>query len=176
MNKKILENIRNSGFSLTALTKLCPELNALRHVPQNPEYHAEGDVYKHTEMVCKRLTELSEWQQSDPVEQEMLFLAAAFHDIGKPACTKLEEGKWISPRHTIVGEKEFRKMVYQHAGQFDLTFSQREIVAKLIRHHGLPVWFWTKKRPERYLIKAAESIPLRLLYLLAKADAAGICP
>ncbi len=173
MNGKILREIRGSGFSLTALTGFCPELNALREVPQNPEYHAEGDVYRHTEMVCEKLTELSEWQELNPDEQELLFLAAAFHDIGKPVCTKLEDGNWISPRHTIVGEKEFRRIVYQDAGRFGLAFSQRETVAKLIRYHGLPIWFWTKKRPERDLMKAAESIPLRLLYLLAKADAKG---
>lgn len=173
MNGKILREIRGSGFSLTALTRLCPELNALRDVPQNPEYHAEGDVYRHTEMVCEKLMELSEWQELNHDEQELLFLAAAFHDMGKLVCTKLEDGKWISPRHTIVGEKEFRRMVYQDAGRFGLTFSQRETVAKLIRYHGLPIWFWTKKKPERDLMKAAESIPLRLLYLLAKADAKG---
>lgn len=173
MNGNILGKIRDSGFSLTALTGICPELDAMKKIPQNPEYHAEGDVYRHTEMVCEELIKLSEWQEADPGEQEILLLAAAFHDIGKPVCTKLEDGKWISPGHTIVGEKEFRRMVYQDAGRFGLTFSQREIVAKLIRHHGLPVWFWTKKRPERGLIQAAESIPLRLLYLLAKADGLG---
>lgn len=173
MNGSILEKIRDSRFSLTALTGICPELDAMKEIPQNPEYHAEGDVYRHTEMVCEKLIKLSKWQEADPVEQEILLLAAAFHDIGKPVCTKLEEGKWISPGHTIVGEKEFRRMVYQDSGRFGLTFSQREIVAKLIRHHGLPVWFWTKKRPERGLIQAAESIPLRLLYLLAKADGLG---
>lgn len=173
MNGKILREIRGSGFSLTALAGVCPELEALRDVPQNPEYHAEGDVYRHTEMVCERLTKFSEWKETDSGEQEILFLTAAFHDIGKPICTKLEDGKWISPKHTIVGEKEFRRVVYKNAGRFGLTFSQRETVAKLIRYHGLPVWFWSKKKPERDLIKAAESIPLRLLYLLSKADVAG---
>lgn len=173
MNEKIWREIRGSGFSLTALAGICPELDALRNVPQNPEYHAEGDVYRHTEMVCEKLTKFSEWQELDAGEQEMLFLTAAFHDIGKPACTKLEDGKWVSPKHTIVGEKEFRRLVYKNADRLDLTFSQREAVAKLIRYHGLPVWFWTKKKPERDLIKAAESIQLRLLYLLSRADVTG---
>ena len=172
-NRKILGEIRGSGFSLTALAEICPELDVLKNVPQNPEYHAEGDVYRHTEMVCEKLTKLSEWQNLSSEEQEILFLAAAFHDIGKTVCTKLEDGKWVSPKHTIVGEKEFRRLVYKNADRFGLTFSQRETVAKLIRYHGLPVWFWTKKKPERDLIKAAESIQLRLLYLLSRADVTG---
>lgn len=173
MGKSILEEIRSSGFSLKALAEICPELNALKEVPQNPEYHAEGDVYVHTEMVCGILTQLAEWQGLSADEQELLFLAAAFHDIGKTACTRFEDGRWTAPRHTIVGEKEFRGMVYRDSERFGLTFSQRETAAKLIRYHGMPVWFWTKKRPEAELIRAAESIPLRLLYLLSAADVTG---
>ena len=64
-------------------------------------------------------------------------------------------------------------MAYREAEQFGLNFHQREMAAKLIRYHGLPVWFWKKQRPELDLLKAAESIPLRLLYLLSKADVQG---
>ncbi len=173
MDRKILEEVRNSGFSFSGLAEKYSPLAALADVPQEPEYHAEGDVYRHTEMVCSELTQLSEWQELGEEEQDLLFLAAAFHDIGKAVCTRQEEGKWISPKHTILGEKEFRRMAYREARQFGLTFHQRETVAKLIRYHGMPVWFWKKKRPEFDLLKASESIRLRLLYLLAKADAQG---
>lgn len=168
-----MEGIRNNGFSLGWLAGRCPQLSALKEVPQNPEYHGEGDVYRHTEMVCRELVNLPEWQELEPEEQELLFLSAAFHDIGKAVCTKQEGGKWVSPKHTIAGEKDFRRLVYREAECFGLTFRQREMVAKLVRFHGLPVWFWTKKRMEFKLLKAAESIPLRLLYLLSKADARG---
>lgn len=173
MKQNILEEIRGSNFSLEWLACHSPGLSALKEIPQNPEYHGEGDVYRHTEMVCGKLLELHQWQELEKEEQEILFLAAAFHDIGKASCTKLEDGEWVSRKHTIVGEKVFRRMVYREAEQFGLTFCQRETVAKLIRYHGLPVWFWTKSRPEFDLLKAAESIPLRLLYLLSKADVQG---
>lgn len=171
--QEILKRIQGSGFSLAHLSDHCPELQALKNIPQNPAYHGEGDVYSHTEMVCEELLSLHEWNTLSTAEQELLFLAAAFHDIGKTACTKQEDGKWISPKHTIVGEKIFRRMIYREADRFGLTFHQRETAAKLIRYHGLPVWFWTKRRPELDLLKAAESIPLRLLYLLSKADVQG---
>lgn len=161
------------GFSFHRLSDRYPELYMLKGIPQNPEYHREGDVYNHTEMVCEKLLSLSEWTELPKQEQELLFLAAAFHDIGKISCTRQENGKWISPKHTIIGEKVFRRMVYRNAAQFGLTFHQRESAAKLIRYHGLPVWFWTKKRTEFDLLKAAEDIPLRLLYLLSKADVQG---
>ncbi len=173
MNQIILKGIRDSDFSLGWLARNCSGLSRLKNIPQNPEYHGEGDVYQHTEMVCGKLVELPEWRELEREEQELLFLAAAFHDIGKAVCTKQEDGQWVSPKHTIIGEKEFRRIAYKEAEQFGLTFRQRETAAKLIRYHGLPVWFWTKRRPELDLLKAAESIPLRLLYLLSKADIQG---
>lgn len=173
MSKQILKEIRSSNFSLSQLSVHYPELSALKNIPQNPEYHGEGDVYRHTEMVCQRLTELPGWMELKTEEQEILFLSAAFHDIGKVYCTKKENGNWISPKHAVVGEKVFRRIAYKGAAQFGLTFPQRETVAKLIRYHGMPVWFWTKERTEFDLLKAAESIPLRLLYLLSKADVQG---
>lgn len=173
MGNPVCTEILKGGFSLARLAERCPELTALKEIPQNPEYHGEGDVYRHTEMVCQRLTESESWQSLSSDEQAVLFLAAAFHDIGKSVCTKREDGVWVSPRHTLVGEKLFRRLAYREAQRFGLTFGQRETVAKLIRYHGLPVWFWTKKRPDFELLRAAETIPLRLLYLLSHADVLG---
>ena len=173
INQNIFQVIRDSNFSFSHLSYYCSKLYALKNVPQNPEYHGEGDVYCHTELVCEKLLALSEWKELTQEEQELLFLAGAFHDIGKIYCTRQEDGVWSSPKHTIIGEKVFRQIAYKNVEQFGLTFQQREIIAKLIRYHGLPVWFLTKDRTEFDLLKVAESIPLRLLYLLSKADVTG---
>lgn len=173
MSRNILEEAERSGFCFEGLAALYPGLQLMKQVQQNPEYHREGDVYVHTKLVCSRLTKLPEWDDLSFREQKTLFLAAAFHDIGKTICTKQENGVWISPKHTIIGEKEFRRMAYREREMFGLSFQERELIAKLIRFHGLPVWFWEKRRPEFDLLKAAESVPLRLLYLLSKADVQG---
>ena len=188
MHENILAAIRKDGFSFPALVQHFPELSQLKQVPQNPAYHAEGDVYCHTQMVCEALTRLPAWQEfcrnkpkdslSSPSgsgfdEMALLFLSAAFHDIGKTVCTRLEDGNWVSPKHTITGAKLFRETAYREAGRFGLTFSEREFVASAIRYHGLPVWFWKKARPEMDLFRAAESLPLRLLQLLSCADVQG---
>ncbi|MDE7324740.1 MAG: AAA family ATPase [Lachnospiraceae bacterium] len=173
MSETILQAIRRDGFSFPSLTARCPELLLLKQVPQNPAYHAEGDVYCHTGMVCEALVNLPEWQNLSATEQELLFLAAAFHDIGKISCTKYEDGTLVSPRHTLVGAKLFQRTAYRETERFLLSFAQREFVTNAIRYHGLPVWFFKKTRPEAELLKAAECIPLRLLSLLAKADILG---
>ena len=62
MHCNICDEMSDNGFSLSWLAKQYPELSALKQIPQNPEYHGEGDVYQHTEMVCQRLTESALWQ------------------------------------------------------------------------------------------------------------------
>ena len=173
MRGQILDEICAGGFSFPRLEENHPELSALREIPQNPAYHGEGDVFRHTEMVCETLTSLCDWQQLALQDRALLFLAAAYHDLGKAVCTRWEEGNWVSPRHTRIGEGCFRRKAFREAGSFGLTFWQRELVAGLIRSHGLPVWFFTKENPEYALLQAAESIPLRFLYLLSAADVAG---
>ena len=76
-NQNILKKIRDIHFSFSEFAACCPELLKLKEIPQNAEYHAEGDVYRHTEMVCEKLVELSEWEQLESEEQEILFLSAA---------------------------------------------------------------------------------------------------
>ena len=50
MNHEILTEIRNGNFSFNWLAECYPGLSILKNVPQNPEYHGEGDVYRHTEI------------------------------------------------------------------------------------------------------------------------------
>ena len=59
---EILREIRRSGFSFQRLSGIYSELNQMKGVPQNPVYHSEGDVFRHTEMVCDCLLALPEWK------------------------------------------------------------------------------------------------------------------
>ena len=68
MCQEILKEIRSCGFSFQKLSGKYPELNLLKNIPQNPTYHGEGDVYRHTEMVCERLLSLPEWRELEKEE------------------------------------------------------------------------------------------------------------
>ena len=37
----------------------------LKGCPQNPSYHAEGDVWIHTRMVCEAMVGLDSWNRLD---------------------------------------------------------------------------------------------------------------
>ena len=146
-------------------------------VPRDTEWHGEGDVLTHTKMVAAALFDLPEYQALDEQAQHILFAAALLHDVEKRSTTTEErDGKTriISPRHAKKGEHTARQILY-----CDLAapFAVHQVVAKLVRWHGLPLWAIEKPRPEHAVIAANLHTDTRLLTILAKADALGrICP
>lgn len=137
---------------------------------QDSIWHAEGNVYVHTKMVIDALLQLPEYQQCTPNDQYILQLAALLHDIAKPQCTFVEDGRIVSPRHAKVGEKVTRDYLW------DMPFGQRETVCSLVRLHGLPLWSLDKPNPNREVIASSWRVRNELIYIIAKADVLGrIC-
>lgn len=76
-----------------------PELKALIGVPQNPRYHREGDVWKHTMMVLDEAAKLR-----CRVENPYAFmLSALVHDFGKALCTEEIDGTLHAYDHEKAG-------------------------------------------------------------------------
>lgn len=148
----------------------------LKEVPQNPIYHAEGDVWIHTRMVLEELLQLSGYQDLKSDQQAVLFFATLMHDIAKPVCTTISaDGKISSPGHSKRGQSMGRHLLYT-GDPGPVPFQFREHIANLIRYHGLPLWFLEKPNPQLAVIKAAEVVDMQLLALLAEADVRGrIC-
>lgn len=84
-----------------------PELQALVGVPQDPEWHPEGDVWTHTLHCLDALVSLPEWQDADATSRRALSFAILCHDLAKPACTREEERagrrRIVSPGHEEAG-------------------------------------------------------------------------
>ncbi len=144
---------------------------AMANCMQDAEFHAEGDVATHTKMVIDALYELPEYTSSLSYEQTVLVAAAILHDIAKPICTVIKNGKITSPRHAKIGEKVVRELLW------DADFTTRENIASLVRLHGLPLWILEKVNPYSAAIEASLRVPNKWVYILAKADVLGrICP
>ena len=158
---------------LGAIEKLFPEIQSLIGVPQDPEWHPEGDVFVHTKLVIDRARELIE-DLSYP-RQVTVMLAALGHDFGKPATTQFLEGRWRSRGHEEAGvapTESFLDRINVHTID---GYNVRAQVIALVREHLKPGEFY-KKRDEvgegafRRLARRCEP---DLLYRVAKADSLG---
>ena len=148
---------------------------------QNPAFHAEGDVWTHTKMVCENLTKLDAYDMLSEAQQQAVFLAALLHDIGKIPTTRWEDNKWASPNHTLVGSKMARQFLWQELGMCGTPEKQqlRETVCNLIRYHSFPPHAIDDPDGKRKLLAIAangENCPIftiELLSVLCEADALG---
>lgn len=149
----------------------------MKGVPQDHEWHAEGDVFTHTKMVVEALISLAEFKCLPDQDKHILFTSALFHDIEKRSTTTTEEidGKIriVSPRHAKKGEFTARKILYTN---IPTPFQVREQITKLVRLHGLPLWAIQKTDPNKEVILASLQVNTQHLSILAKADILGrIC-
>lgn len=80
-----------------------PELDAIRNVPQEPQWHPEGDVFTHTCHGLDALVGLPEWREADEPSRIVWMLAVLTHDFGKAVCTAVVEREGhrriVSPGH-----------------------------------------------------------------------------
>jgi predicted kinase len=136
-------------------------VRALRGVPQDPVWHAEGDVAVHTRMVCEALAADPRWRSTPESGRARAFLAAVFHDVGKTRTTRPgPDGRLQSRGHARAGELMTRELLWrQGAG-----IAEREAICALVRHHQVP--FWALERPD------AEQIAYRVSLLASNADLA----
>jgi predicted kinase len=169
-------------------------LAPLADTPQQPEFHGEGDVLTHTRMACEVMVDLPDYQYPNPDgecstldDRFVLFYATLFHDLGKAACTIVEDGRISSAGHGRIGAIDARQTLWR-AG---VPFYLRERVCRLVRRHMEPFYAVAGNRhgdtPE-YVVRTLSwevgagfpwnlgSWGLRDIAALAEADARGrIC-
>ncbi|MGI8854166.1 MAG: AAA family ATPase [Thermomicrobiales bacterium] len=150
-------------------------IRSMMGVPQDVRYHAEGDVLIHTRMVAEALVSHAAWRDVPESDRTILFAAALLHDVAKPVCTQVDaDGTITSRSHARRGELLARQILYEGTDlDAPVPFAARERIAKLVRYHGLPLWFYEKPDPVRAVIEASQTASLREVALLAEADVRG---
>ncbi len=102
---------------------ILPELEAMKGCEQPPQFHPEGDVFKHTRIMLELL----------PNETSLpLVLSVLFHDIGKPPTSTVDEtGRIRFNGHDRVGAEMTEGLMQR------LRFSRAEIDATVeaVRQH-----------------------------------------
>jgi putative nucleotidyltransferase with HDIG domain len=163
----------NLQIDWAAIVVRFPCLQKLAQCQQNPLYHAEGNVWIHTRLVCEALVSLSTWQALNPTDRSILFAAALFHDIAKPESTNVDtDGKITAKGHGSLGAR----MVRQILQYLQTPFSIRETIIAIVEYGSLPLWFWDKDRPLKLIIRVSQLVRCDWLALMAEADVKGrIC-
>lgn len=182
MNWKTLQQlvpIAGQSPDFSACLAAFPQLELAKTTPQNPVYHAEGDVWTHTMMVVESLLAMLEYQQATRAEQEIVFLAALLHDVAKCSTTVIDPvtGTIGQPGHSRKGALDARIALWD----CDVPFAVREEICRLINVHQVPFFALETSRrgvtPEFTVRELSWQVDIRLLAMLAEADIRGrICP
>ncbi|HEY3103649.1 MAG TPA: HD domain-containing protein [Pyrinomonadaceae bacterium] len=163
----------NGLRELAAIDQLFPELKALIDVPQEPEWHPEGDVWIHTLLTTDRARELID--DLPHAKQVTVMLAALAHDFGKPATTSFVDGRIRSREHEEAGVEptiSFLDRVNLHTLE---GYDVRAQVIAIVRDHLKPGEFYKKREEvgDGAFRRLARRCELDLLYRVAKADSLG---
>lgn len=163
-------------YDVGAIKQLFPELQALVGVPQEPDWHPEGDVDIHTLMVVDEARRLI--NDLDHPRQVAVMLGALCHDLGKPSTTEFIDGRIRSRGHDEAGVEPTISFL-DRLGIYTLNgFDVRQQVIQLVRYHLLPgEWYKAKTSVgDGAFRRLARKVEPDLLYRVAKADSLGRYP
>ena len=161
-------------YELNIANQLFHELTALVGVPQEYEWHPEGDVDVHTLLVVDEARKLID---DLPYSKRVtVMLGALCHDFGKPVTTQFFDGRWRSHGHDEAGIEPTISFLNK-IGIFTLDgYDVREQIIQLVRYHLTPGMFFKNKPGAGAFRRLARKVEPDLLYRVAKADALGRNP
>jgi tRNA nucleotidyltransferase (CCA-adding enzyme) len=152
-----------------------PEIKALMNVPQEPEWHPEGDVFVHTCHCCDSLVKLPEWQGADSESRIVFSLAILAHDFGKPATTSRQEKngsmRIVSPGHEAAGVP----LAEEFLNRINSPTAINQRVIPLVANH-LAHFQTVTDRALRRLAKRLEPETIHGLCIVMTADSMGRPP
>ena len=160
------------------LGKYFPLLHEFSVTEQDSQWHAEGNVAIHTEMVLSELYELlrSEAAHITGTNRQILILSALLHDIAKPITTRPKEiagvTRIVAPKHEEIG----RSYLATKLIQLPLKHTSIMAIMGLVGFHQMPKLLVIKNKSESDYFYLSLHADLALLYWLELADMKGrIC-
>jgi tRNA nucleotidyltransferase (CCA-adding enzyme) len=160
------------ALDLGVVDQWLPELRPLVGCPQEPEWHPEGDVWTHTQMVVDEAR-----ARNDDLDRPRLLavlLGALCHDLGKPSTTAVIDGRIRSLDHEEAGVAPTTSLLDRlHVYTID-GFDVRAQVLGLVAHHLKPGAFHKAGDVgDGAFRRLARKVDLELLARLARADCLG---
>ena len=152
-----------------------PEIKALIDVPQEPDWHPEGDVFIHICHCCDAMVKIPEWQSADTESRIVYQLAILTHDFGKPPTTHqaLKHGQMriVSPGHEEAGVP----IAENFLDRINAPMGIRQRVIPLVLNH-LAHFQTLTDRALRRLARRLEPENIHGLCIIMTADSSGRPP
>lgn len=152
------------------LAEILPELHATIGIPQDPQWHPEGNVFEHTMQSIDAAVRV-DYKDSD--RSLTLYYAALCHDLGKAVTTRLIDDRWRSLGHEDAGVPLAKQLLRRLTLKKDLIHD----VCILVRYHMLPGQFVQQHASlaayRRLAAKLGPRLSLAMLADLARADKQG---
>lgn len=163
-----LQVLRETGW-----ITLYPELDALLDCPQDPLWHPEGDVWKHTLHVCDAAAMIADREGVAEEKRAVLLLAALCHDLGKPATTTHDpDGRIRSLNHAHAGIATAASFLQRIGCPRGVAAQVAPLVAEHMAHIGAIVSERTARRLALRLLPAT----ITMWGWLVEADHSGRPP
>ena len=147
----------------------------MRGVPQDPEWHPEGDVFVHTCHACDALASQPAWQEADEESRIVFMLATLAHDFAKAGTTQqvLKDGRVrvVSPGHETAGVP----LTESFLERINAPCAIRERVLPLVANHMAHL-DGISDRSVRRLARRLTPASVQELCLIMTADALGRPP
>jgi tRNA nucleotidyltransferase (CCA-adding enzyme) len=170
---RMLAYLRKTGWVIHF-----PEIAALDGVPQDPEWHPEGDVDRHTMLVVDAAARIAAHECLEGDERAVLLFAALSHDFAKATTTALRERdgrlRWTSWEHEAQGGPVARTFL-ERIGIKNSIVAQ---VVKLVENHLAHSSIGKDATPRAVRRLAMRLAPANIaqLMLLIEADHSGRPP
>lgn len=158
-----------------ALGGALPALGRFASTPQDPEWHAEGDVRVHTGMVLDELHKTLDAVPEGAARAELVY-GALLHDYAKPWTTREAEisGKVrvVAPRHEAKGRSALAPLLLDR-----MPFPSVLRVLGMVGSHHEPKLLALKSRPPGEVMRLSRRAEPWQLLALERADMRGrVCP
>ncbi len=160
------------------LEVIAPELLPLETTPQDPGWHPEGDVWRHTLQVVDEAAALAADLAEDRPRQLAVMLTALCHDLGKPSTTRFEDGRIRSRGHEEAGFIPTSALLDRWNVHTLLGYDVRAQTLALVAQHLKPGQLYDDRErvTDGAIRRLARKCEPDLLYRVAKADCLGRRP
>jgi tRNA nucleotidyltransferase (CCA-adding enzyme) len=170
---RIAEYLQSTGWIIHF-----PEIQNLFGVPQDPEWHPEGDVGIHTMHVLNQAANIAERDALTADDRAVLLFAALSHDFAKPSTTELRERegsvRWTSWGHEPAGGPMARTFLERIGIKSAIVDQVAKLVESHLAHHSIGREV-TPRAVRRLAMRLAPASIAQLVRLI-EADASGRPP